>query len=133
MQRLTVLVGTVVTACVIGCAASRSPADGVGDECRVSVVPEGGFSESSEYLESSNAQCPSNICLVDHLRGNPQHVCEGVPTDNPDCVGPETAAQRIYCTCPCDGSSSVTPLCACPSGFECRAVPGTDISFCFRE
>lgn len=127
-------VRTVVFASVVcSCASSSSPADGVGDECRVSIVPVGGYTESAAAFEAGNAQCPSSVCVVDHVRGNPNHVCEGSPTDEPDCVPAEVIRERIYCTCPCDGTTSLSPLCDCPSGFACRRGVGTELSFCFRE
>ncbi|MBK8172633.1 MAG: hypothetical protein IPK60_20160 [Sandaracinaceae bacterium] len=97
-----------------------------------SIVPEGGYADALVYLESSNAQCQSALCLVDHVQGDTHSVCEGRSTDPVDCVPQETIDERVYCTCQCAGSASVAALCDCPSGFECEALPGSSASICYR-
>lgn len=125
---------------VIGCVQTHTPSEGgvtsiegVGEGCVPSAVPVDGFQDSEIYLESSSPACESTLCLVDHLYGNPQHICERASSDPVDCVDPSIAAERSYCTCRCGPGTTLSPLCTCAAGFTCIPFGFNVGSFCARS
>ena len=134
MVRASLLVTNLLLAGVLfGCQSI-----GVGDPCRPESVPSDGFQDSEAYLETSSVQCRTRVCIVNHLRGNPNHVCDGSPTQPSDCVAPEVIDQRVYCTCRCDGPPGTAEFCECPEGFVCDPViknggAGIQGSYCVRS
>jgi len=131
-------------------AASRPGSDaavgtpGVGDKCLPEQVPDMGFDDRETYLETSSAQCETQVCIVYRLRGDPRPDC--VPRSCPSmgtcipshCSSAADVSDRIYCSCRCDngGADASTP-CTCPSGFSCvdvldQGAPGIRGGYCVK-
>jgi hypothetical protein len=104
----------------------------IGRACSPAFIPEGGFDDRETYLETGAADCPSDVCIVYHLRGDPRkgcvtttnQICDPMKDKNCEptklCADPEEAANRIYCSyrCALPGANQAP----CPTGFSCREV-----------
>lgn len=126
------LMNLVLAASLFGCTSI-----GVGDPCRPESVPADGFQDSEAYLETSSVQCRTRVCIVNHLQGNPNHVCANDGSDPADCVQAATLDERVYCTCRCDGPPGTAEFCECAEGFVCDPViknggAGIQGSYCVR-
>ena len=132
-----------------GCETKTgSGAAGVGDSCfaAIATVPEGGFQRTEVYLDVGTTACPSELCVVNHYRGDlllsplqGDGIEEHVEVCGPEC-GWSGIEDRIYCTCKCGvtagGDPSSIECSDCPSGYECcplfslGAIAG---DYCVRE
>lgn len=125
----------------IGCGEAHETDDGgaetalVGLACLPESMPVGGFNGLEVYLETSSASCETRACMVYRLDGDPRMLdCDG-----PGCVSRAEAEARVFCTCRCAADDPASPLCACPSGFECvedvitTAGAGVNGGYCVRE
>ena len=150
-MRTSALVGVVLVA--LGCPLGGCAPVGQGDPCTPESIPGDGFVANEVYVETSSVQCRTRVCMVYHLKGNPE--CEDVVDDrclpghaapnNPcqdgsttpatsRCVEPDlpdmvqtedNSPDRIFCTCRCSASGNASlPLCQCTDGFRC--IPDTD-------
>lgn len=149
MRTITIvgeIVGTALSLAVLGgCAAN-----GQGDPCTPEAIPANGFLKEEVYVETSAVQCRTRVCMVYHLKGNPEctelldHDCDAsrstdpanacfsgghtlcIQSDSPEMVQQDdNSPDRVFCTCRCSatGNSSL-PLCQCTDGFRC--VPDSD-------
>jgi hypothetical protein len=113
----------------------------IGSECELTTVPEGGFQDSTVYVETNSESCDSGACLVYHLVGDPsceageRGVCSGgrVPLDQRE------VSKRMYCSCRCDApDGDPGDLCTCDPGFSCvptlnDGAPGVRGSYCVKN
>lgn len=120
-------------------ASSTSPAK-VGDPCFTLLVPEGGFEDSTAYVEGNSPYCNGGACLVYHLAGDPRADCTGrgsLGNEPMQCADPQDVENRVYCSCRCDAPEGYDE-CQCPDGFSCvdvldnapREITG---SYCVRN
>jgi len=138
----------LLSSLVITIAAGCAP-HGQGDPCTPEAISRDGFAPSEVYVETSSVQCSTRVCMVFHLRGNPECQAEDArctESASPSnacfsaggdrlCLGvdlpgeiqiTENSPDRVFCTCRCSaeqGNASL-PLCQCTDGFRC--VPASD-------
>lgn len=114
---------------------------GVGATCVPEVVPEGGFSASETYLETSSVQCRTRVCMVHLFEGDPRmsrEDCLGAPSECDTLPTDTEIEQSVYCTCRCAAPNPDVPVCDCGSGFRCEGVldlggDGIRGSYCVRD
>lgn len=94
------------------CKEPPPPVEDVGDACRPSEIPDGGF-DGTESLVRREAAC-DDACIVHHHAGDLE----------PDTVETaDTIARDVFCTCSCGnlvcGDLDDVRCPECPAGFEC--------------
>lgn len=125
---------SILCSCALGDSDERLS---LGSQCMPEQIPEGGFSSTEAYLETSSVQCVTDVCMVFQLEGDPSQDCAVAST--PLCTEQEEVARRVYCTCRCDAPSSPgAAVCTCPDDFVCHPVlelggPGVEGSYCVRK
>ena len=89
----------------------------VGDSCMPRVVPEGGFSSKTSYIQTGATECGTGACLVYGVEGDPTPGCKEVDAGDTRCADPKAVESNIHCTYRCDEDRS-----DCPDGFYCEEI-----------
>lgn len=123
-------------------ALAGCEAEGVGDPCTPENVEPGGFDGREALVEPSSVQCRTRLCLVYHLQGDPQNVCEpGTAAGTNGCLTADAINDRVYCSCRCGLPEGVKgDTCSCPDGYVCEELfraaensPGIAGSYCVKK
>jgi hypothetical protein len=127
-------------------AAQGCQSGGVGDPC----VPEdeyqqyfSGYELGEVDTETRSFQCETRVCLVNHFQGRVscpygQTLEGGAPArchipgssgaaseirvDVKPQLSNRRAADAVYCSCRCAGTTATARYCACPKGFSCSQI-----------
>lgn len=118
----------------------------IGTACSLAMTE---YHDSQALISTRSADCGQGVCLAYHLHGRVDGECAdgtepgasvgdaGVRND-PECADPDQIAERMYCTCRCDGPPGTMDLCDCPDGFSCvdvvsALVPEAQGGYCVRN
>lgn len=112
-----------------GVLALAANAEAVGESCLPQLVPQNGFDPVETYVESPTEACPSTVCIVQGLSGDPSPDCQAGGT--PPCAPAQEVAEKVFCSCRCDSTDPTLDNCACPAGFQCQGL-GPANSYCVR-
>lgn len=118
----------------------------IGAACSLAMTE---YDDSQAIIATRSDDCGQGVCLAHHLHGRVGGECANATApdasvgnasvrDGSACADPDQIAERMYCTCRCDGPPGTADLCDCPDGFSCvdlvsALVPEAEGAYCVRN